>query len=68
MRTVEVDHRTDIYSYGILAYDNWNIMHMCLGAGLHPFKDKTDEEVERFEEVARAWINGATSSRSSTAS
>jgi spermidine/putrescine transport system substrate-binding protein len=45
--------------YGILAYDNWNIMHMCMGAGLHPFKDKTDDEVARFEEVARAWINGA---------
>lgn len=45
--------------YGILAYDNWNIMHMCLGAGLHPFKTKTDAEVAEFEKVARAWINGA---------
>jgi spermidine/putrescine transport system substrate-binding protein len=45
--------------YGILAYDNWNIMHMCLGAGLHPFKAKTDDQVAKFEEVARAWINGA---------
>ncbi len=45
--------------YGILAYDNWNIMHMCLGAGLHPFKEKTDDQVAKFEKTARAWINGA---------
>ena len=45
--------------YGILAYDNWNIMHMCMGAGLHPFKMKSDAEVARFEATARAWINGA---------
>ncbi len=45
--------------YGILAYDNWNIMHMCMGAGLHPFKEKTDEQVATFEETARRWINGA---------
>lgn len=45
--------------YGILAYDNWNIMHMCMGAGLHPFKAKTDDQVAKFEKVARDWINGA---------
>ena len=45
--------------YGILAYDNWNIMHMCMGAGLHPFKMKSDAEVAKFEETARRWINGA---------
>ncbi|MDH3691246.1 MAG: PotD/PotF family extracellular solute-binding protein, partial [Gammaproteobacteria bacterium] len=45
--------------YGILAYDNWNIMHMCMGAGLHPFKDKSDDDVAKFEETARNWINGA---------
>ena len=45
--------------YGILAYDNWNITHMCLGAGLHPYKTKTDAQVAKFEETARRWINGA---------
>jgi spermidine/putrescine transport system substrate-binding protein len=45
--------------YGILAYDNWNIMHMCMGAGLHPYKAKSDDEVATFEETARRWINGA---------
>ena len=45
--------------YGILAYDNWNIMHICMAAGLHPFKEKTDDQVATFEETARRLINGA---------
>lgn len=45
--------------YGILAYEDWNVMDMCMGAGIHPFKVKTDEEVARFEEVCRRWINNA---------
>lgn len=45
--------------YGILAYEDWNVMDMCMGAGVHPFKVKTDEEVARFEEVCRRWINNA---------
>jgi hypothetical protein len=24
--------------YGILTCDNWNIYHMCIGAGVDPFK------------------------------
>ena len=45
--------------YGILAYDNWNVMHFCMAAGVHPFKEKTDEQVAAFEETARRLINGA---------
>jgi spermidine/putrescine transport system substrate-binding protein len=45
--------------YGILAYDNWNIMHMCMISGLHPFKVKTDAEVEKFAATAQKLINGA---------
>ena len=45
--------------YGILSWENWNVMHICLGAGLHPFKMKSDDEVAKFEETARRWINGA---------
>ena len=45
--------------YGILAYDNWNIMHICMAAGLHPFKEKTDDQVAIFEAAARRLINGA---------
>ena len=45
--------------YGILAYEDWNVMDICMGAGVHPFKVKSDEEVARFEETARRWINNA---------
>lgn len=45
--------------YGILAYEDWNVMDICMGAGVHPFKVKTDEEVARFEETARRWIRNA---------
>ena len=45
--------------YGILAYDNWNIFHLCLTAGIDPFKVKTDDEVAKFEETTRRIVNGA---------
>lgn len=45
--------------YGILAYDNWNIMHMLMGAGVHPFKEHTEEEFAKFEKTCRQWLNGA---------
>ena len=45
--------------YGILAYEDWNVMDICMGAGVHPFKVKTEEEVARFEETANRWIQNA---------
>jgi spermidine/putrescine transport system substrate-binding protein len=45
--------------YGILAYEDWNVMDICMGAGVHPFKVKTDEEVAKFEETATRWIQNA---------
>lgn len=45
--------------YGILAYEDWNVMDICMGAGVHPFKEKTDEEVARFEETCNRWIENA---------
>tara|TARA_R110002020_G_scaffold24424_14_gene80486 strand:+ start:11065 stop:12249 length:1185 start_codon:yes stop_codon:yes gene_type:complete len=45
--------------YGILAYEDWNVMDICMGAGVHPFKEKTDADVAKFEETARRWINNA---------
>lgn len=45
--------------YGILAYDNWNVIHICMGAGLHPFKEKSEDDIAKFQETARRWINGA---------
>lgn len=34
-------------------------MDICMGAGMHPGKVKTDEEVARFEETANRWIQNA---------
>ena len=45
--------------FGILAYEDWNVMDICMGAGVHPFKVKTEEEVARFEETANRWIQNA---------
>ncbi len=45
--------------YGILAYEDWNVMDICMGAGVHPFKVKSDEEVARFEETCNRWIENA---------
>lgn len=45
--------------YGILAYEDWNVMDICMGAGIHPFKVKTDAEVAKFEETCRRWIENA---------
>jgi len=45
--------------YGILTYDNWNIYHMCIGAGLDPFVEHSEADIQAFEKVARAWFKGA---------
>lgn len=45
--------------YGILAYEDWNVMDICMGAGIHPFRVKTDDEVAKFEETCNTWIQNA---------
>ncbi len=38
--------------YGVLTYDNWNIIHMCLTAGLNPFEKMTTQDLSDFEKTA----------------
>lgn len=45
--------------YGILAYEDWNVMDICMGAGVHPFRDKSEDDFEAFERTARLWIQNA---------
>jgi len=45
--------------YGILTYDNWNIMHLCLTGGLNPFETLDDAGLARFKEVAETVFGGA---------
>lgn len=45
--------------YGILAYEDWNVMDMCMGAGIHPFNEKSEDDYAAFERTATMWINNA---------
>ena len=45
--------------YGILAYEDWNVMDICMGAGIDPFGEKTGDDYSAFEATARRWIDNA---------
>lgn len=45
--------------YGILTYDNWNIMHMCITAGLNPFKKLDAAGLAKFKAVAEQIFAGS---------
>jgi spermidine/putrescine transport system substrate-binding protein len=45
--------------FGVLTYDNWNVMHMCLTAGLNPFAPVEGADVEKFRDVAKTIFSGS---------
>jgi len=45
--------------YGILTYDNWNIYHMCVTAGVDPFKSHSKAEISAYSKVCKQIFNGA---------
>ncbi len=45
--------------YGVLTYDNWNIIHMALAAGLNPFDAIEGEDAEKFRKTAQQIFGGA---------
>ena len=45
--------------YGVLTYDNWNIMHMCLTGGLNPFKPVNSAGEKTFKATADKIFGGA---------
>lgn len=45
--------------YGILAYDNWNVMHLCITAGVNPFKKLTEEEFAAYTSTCQKIFAGA---------
>lgn len=45
--------------YAVLTYDNWNIIHMCLAAGLNPFAAVEGEDQEKFRKTAQQIFGGA---------
>ena len=45
--------------YGVLTYDNWNVIHMCLTAGLNPFAPVKGGDLETFKSTAEAIFDGS---------
>ena len=45
--------------YGVLTYDNWNVIHMCLTAGLNPFAPVQGGDLETFKSTAEAIFGGS---------
>lgn len=45
--------------YGVLTYDNWNVIHLCLAADLDPFKPLTDDQKALFKTTAETILGGA---------
>ncbi|MEM1421861.1 MAG: PotD/PotF family extracellular solute-binding protein [Pseudomonadota bacterium] len=45
--------------YGVLTYDNWNVMHMCLTGDQDPFKPIEGAGLETFKATAEAIFGGA---------
>lgn len=45
--------------YGVLTYDNWNVMHMCLTGDQNPFEPIEGDGLEKFRGTADAIFGGA---------
>ncbi len=45
--------------FGVLTYDNWNIIHMCLTGGLNPFKALGEHALDIFTDTAKAIFSSA---------
>jgi len=45
--------------YGILTYDNWNIYHMCVTAGVDPFKVHSKAEIAAYTTACKQIFSGA---------
>ena len=56
----ELANERALRPYGILLYEDFNLFHLCIGAGLNPFSVLSDDEKSRFGATARRWFAGAT--------
>jgi spermidine/putrescine transport system substrate-binding protein len=45
--------------YAILTYDNWNILHICIAAGIDPFRRHGEDDLARFRSVAQRLLGNA---------
>ena len=45
--------------FGILAYDDFNVFHVAIGAGLNPFVELDAHALEAFSATAKRWFSAA---------
>lgn len=45
--------------FGLLYYEDFNLFHMCIGAGIDPFAHLDEAAEEAFARTARGWLNAA---------
>lgn len=45
--------------FGILTYDDFNVFHICIGAGLNPFNNLDSHSLELFSNTANDWFDRA---------
>ncbi len=46
--------------YGILQFPEFNIFHICIAAGLNPFSDLSEVQLDAFSKKAESWFQNAT--------
>lgn len=45
--------------YAILDYPDFNLFHVCIGAGINPFKVLCADDIEKFKRTAARWLQNA---------
>lgn len=45
--------------YGVLTYDNWNVMHMCLTGDQNPYEEMDSNGLATFKSTAESIFGGA---------
>jgi spermidine/putrescine transport system substrate-binding protein len=53
------DDQVNAGRYGVLEYDDFNIFHICIAAGIDPFSKLTEIQFDAFDTKARQWFAGA---------
>jgi len=50
---------TNSMQFGLLDYPDFNVFHICIGAGLNPFSDLDQAQITIFDQVANDWCQRA---------
>ena len=44
--------------YGMLTYDDWNVAHICVTAGINPYEKLSPSQMESYKAMAKTIVNG----------